>query len=48
VYGSRTAKQQVPAVGVAERLRGKLHPDVNSGTIKAGGGKATGSDTINA
>jgi hypothetical protein len=29
-------------VGVAERLIGKLHPGVNSGTIEAGGGEATG------
>lgn len=29
------------AVGVAERLSSKLHPDVNSGIIKAGGGEAT-------
>jgi hypothetical protein len=28
-------------VGVAERLSGKLHPGVNSGTIKAKGGEAT-------
>lgn len=28
-------------MGVAERLSGKLHPGVNSGTIKAGGGEAT-------
>lgn len=31
-------------MGVAERLSGKLHPGVNSGTIKAGGGEATGGD----
>jgi hypothetical protein len=37
MYGS--AKQQVPAVGVAERLSGKLHPGVNSGTIEAGEGR---------
>ena len=43
MYGSGTAKRQVPAVGVAERLSDKLHPDVNSGTFKAGGGEATGS-----
>ena len=41
MYGSGTAKRQVPAVGVAERLSSKLHPGVNSGTIKAGGGEAT-------
>ena len=35
------AKRQVPAVGVAERLSSKLHPDVNSGTFKAGGGEPT-------
>ena len=28
-------------MGVAERLSGKLHPGVNSGTIKAGRGEAT-------
>jgi hypothetical protein len=40
VCGSRTAKRQAPAVGVAERLR--LNPDdINSGTFKAGGGEAT-------
>ena len=39
MYGSGTAKRQVPAVGVAERLSSKLHPDVNSvnsGTFKEG------------
>lgn len=30
-------------MGVAEQLSSKLHPDVNSGTFKAGGGEATGS-----
>ena len=31
-------------MGVAERLSSKLHPGVNSGTIKAGGGEATALD----
>jgi hypothetical protein len=43
VYGPGTTKQQVPAVGVAERLSGKLHPDVNSeryaGRFQAGEGR---------
>jgi hypothetical protein len=43
VYGSVTAERQAPAVGVAKRLSGKLHPDVNSetcaGRFQAGEGR---------
>jgi hypothetical protein len=37
VYGSGTAKQQAPAVGVAERLRGKLHPEQTGFRLERGG-----------